>query len=84
MTDIDRGSKDPAECQRRGTAPIASYMPARDVRRRYRVSDMTLRRWLADEDLGFPKPYYFGRLRYWLERELIEWEVVQPRERATA
>jgi predicted DNA-binding transcriptional regulator AlpA len=29
------------------------------------VSDSTLYRWLRTEGLGFPKPYYIRKRRYW-------------------
>ena len=37
------------------------------------ISDMTLWRWLHDEDLDFPKPIYIGRRRYWKEGEIVSW-----------
>jgi len=37
------------------------------------ISDMTLWRWLNDPELGFPKPVYIGKRRYWQEAELEEW-----------
>ena len=84
MTREGKGLERSIDHQLRASSRVGSYLPARDVRRRYCVSDMTLYRWLLDEKLGFPKPYYFGRFRYWLERELLEWEIAQPRARATA
>jgi predicted DNA-binding transcriptional regulator AlpA len=53
-------------------------LPARKVEARYSVSDMTLWRWLRS-DMGFPKPYYIGRYRYWREAELLDWENARPR-----
>jgi len=35
------------------------------------VSDMTLWRWLADPELGFPKPIVVRRRRYWRRSERI-------------
>ena len=44
------------------------------VRSRYgNCSDMWLHRRLND-DFGFPKPIYLGRLRYWRLSDLIAWE----------
>jgi predicted DNA-binding transcriptional regulator AlpA len=37
------------------------------------VSDMTLWRWLNDPDLGFPKPIYIARRRYWREADVLTW-----------
>jgi predicted DNA-binding transcriptional regulator AlpA len=51
------------------------YLNAAQVRARYGgISDMSLWRWLRDEELGFPKPYRINRLRYWKDSELTEWE----------
>jgi hypothetical protein len=64
-----------------GGAPADGYAPARDVRQRYRVSDMTIFRWLADDKMSFPRPYYFGRFRYWKISELEGFERDRPRTR---
>ncbi len=37
------------------------------------VSDMTLWRWLHAPELGFPKPIYIARRRYWREADVIAW-----------
>jgi predicted DNA-binding transcriptional regulator AlpA len=58
------------------------YLPAVQVQRRYGVSDMTVWRWLKDPDMGFPQPYYFGRLRFWKLSALEQWERAQVRQRA--
>lgn len=47
------------------------------------VSDMTIWRWLKEEDLKFPKPIYVQRRRFWREAELLEWIARQPRELTT-
>jgi predicted DNA-binding transcriptional regulator AlpA len=61
------------------------FLPARLVRRRYGdISAMSLHRWLADDDLGFPRPVYLGRLRFWKLRDLLEWESRRPRTKAEA
>ena len=62
----------------------AAYLPGPKVRARYDVTDMTIYRWLNDEDMGFPRPYYFGRFRYWLLGELEAWERKQPRRQTRA
>lgn len=53
------------------------FLPARHVRERYRVSDMTLWRWLRDEKMGFPQPVYLGRFRYWRLADIEAWEAEQ-------
>lgn len=65
------------------TTDNAVYLPAAKVRERYGVSDMTIWRWVADTNLGFPRPRYFGRLRFWSIGELETWEHRQPRQRRT-
>ena len=37
------------------------------------ISDMTLWRWLNSPEMGFPKPIYIGRRRYWREADVIKW-----------
>lgn len=37
------------------------------------VSNMSLHRWLNDEDLGFPKPIKIGGRRYWRESDIVAW-----------
>ncbi|MBN7776719.1 hypothetical protein JYP49_05595 [Nitratireductor aquimarinus] len=53
------------------------FLPARHVLDRYRISQMTLWRWLADESMAFPKPVYLGRYRYWRIADIQEWEAAQ-------
>jgi len=53
------------------------YLPARAVWERYGVSDMTIYRWLQDDRMGFPKPTYFGRNRYWRLADLKSWELAK-------
>jgi hypothetical protein len=51
------------------------FLSARQLRARYGdVTAMTIHRWLHDAELGFPRPKYFGRLRFWHERDLIALE----------
>jgi predicted DNA-binding transcriptional regulator AlpA len=57
-------------------------MPARKVWERYGVTSMTIARWLDDENMGFPRPVYFGRFRYWRTAELEAWERDRPRRSA--
>jgi predicted DNA-binding transcriptional regulator AlpA len=51
------------------------YLRTADVQRRYGgVSRMWLWRNLNNSKSGFPKPRYFGRQRFWLVSDLVEWE----------
>jgi hypothetical protein len=45
-------------------------LPARKVLERYDIVDRTLDRWLADPKLGFPRPAYINKRRYFDEGEL--------------
>lgn len=60
------------------------FLPARRVWERYGVTSMTLHRWIADYRMSFPKPHYFGRLRFWKISDLEAWERAQPRGKAAA
>ena len=64
--------------------PKPEFIPAPKVLERYGVSDMTLWRWLKDPALGFPRPVYIGRFRYFRISELDAWERALPRELAAA
>lgn len=35
------------------------------------ISSMTLWRWLNDPTMGFPKPIYISRRRYWREKDVL-------------
>jgi predicted DNA-binding transcriptional regulator AlpA len=50
------------------------YLTAAQVRARYGRSDMAIWRWLHDERMGFPQPYYFTRYRHWKLADLERWE----------
>ena len=51
------------------------YLSAANVRSRYdNISDMTLWRWLHDDDLRFPRPFRINGRRFWNEPDLVEWE----------
>ena len=56
-----------------------SFLPARAVWERYGVTYMSLYRWVNDEDMGFPKPVYIGRYRYWKLADLRAWENSRPK-----
>jgi predicted DNA-binding transcriptional regulator AlpA len=38
------------------------YLPARAVWERYGVTNMSIYRWVANKDMGFPQPFYIGDL----------------------
>jgi predicted DNA-binding transcriptional regulator AlpA len=50
------------------------FIGSRKVRERYNVSDMSIWRWLHDDELAFPKPIYIGKRRYWQLSQLEQWE----------
>jgi excisionase family DNA binding protein len=54
--------------------PGKRYMSAPQVRERYNCSDMTLWRWLHDEQLRFPKPITIRRRRLFDVDELDEFD----------
>lgn len=49
-------------------------LPATQVLVRYHVSDMTLFRWLKNQNLNFPKPLRINNRRYWRLSDLQEFE----------
>ena len=62
------------------TEPDTEYFTARRTCERYgSITSMTLWRWINDEAMDFPPPYYFGRIRFWKLAELQAWEAKQPR-----
>lgn len=60
----------------------ATYLQARQVRERYNVSDMTIWRWLRDQN--FPQPIYITRYRYWRLTDIEAWEAKQAAKGAAA
>ncbi|WOI29358.1 helix-turn-helix transcriptional regulator [Sulfitobacter dubius] len=52
---------------------MSNLLPAAAVREKFGVTDMTLWRWLDDEELSFPRPIYIKRNRYWREDDLAAW-----------
>jgi predicted DNA-binding transcriptional regulator AlpA len=54
-----------------------TYLPAAQVRARYGVSDMSLWRWLKNEDLAFPHPIRINNRRFWRLSDLRAWEASQ-------
>lgn len=60
------------------------FLPARAVWERYGVTQMTLWRWLQDPEMGFPKPIYIGRFRYFSLNALLDFERAQVAKSAAA
>jgi hypothetical protein len=50
------------------------YLPAPKVWGRYGTTDRTLDRWVADPEMGFPKPLIINGRRYFSEPQLVVWE----------
>jgi predicted DNA-binding transcriptional regulator AlpA len=46
----------------------------KELTERYGVVPRTVDRWLADADLGFPKPLVINGRRYWALSEIEQWE----------
>ncbi len=62
----------------KGCKPGATFGTAASVRARYDdISDMTLWRWLQDEELSFPKPILIKGRRYWRWSNLDAWDAAQ-------
>ena len=57
-----------------------AYLPAGQVRSRYGVSDMTLWRWLRNEQLNFPRPVTINKRRFWKLADLEAWEAARAAE----
>jgi len=51
-----------------------SYLPAAQVKQRYSVSDMSIWRWLHNDQLRFPKPLSINNRRFRRLSELRAWE----------
>jgi predicted DNA-binding transcriptional regulator AlpA len=45
---------------------------------RYGVVPKTIDRWLADADLGFPRPLVINGRRYWDLAQVEQWERARP------
>ena len=57
-------------------------LPTNVVRSRYGVSDMTISRWLAHSNLGFPQPTRINGRRYWRLADLQAFEARQAEKEA--
>lgn len=68
-------SYQPAKTEQTGRASTATRrIAAKEVRHLCGgISDMTLWRWLNDNELGFPRPIYIGKRRYWKETDISFW-----------
>ncbi len=51
-----------------------TLLTSADVMSRYSISDMTLHRWLKDEELNFPRPLVINRRRFFRPEDLAAWE----------
>jgi len=65
-----------------GTNSQTTFLPASQVRIRYGVSDMTLWRWLRNEQLNFPRPLRINGRRFWKRTDLESWEASRAAESA--
>ncbi|EJB07520.1 hypothetical protein Rleg9DRAFT_6534 [Rhizobium leguminosarum bv. trifolii WSM597] len=54
--------------------PADPYIDGVEVQRRYRISVRTLRRWLNDEAMEFPKPFRINRRFLFKVSELDAWD----------
>jgi predicted DNA-binding transcriptional regulator AlpA len=51
------------------------FLTANQVRDRFGgISDVTLYRWLRDDQLAFPRPLVINRRRFFREEEIADWE----------
>lgn len=61
-----------------------TFLPAKQVRDRYVVSDMSLWRWMHDKELGFPQPLRINNRRFWKLADLEAWEASKAKDAAEA
>lgn len=55
------------------------YLTANQVKARYHITDMSLYRWLRNEDLRFPQPIVINRRRLFKREEIEAWEKQQAK-----
>lgn len=76
----------PADGEAAKGEPEAVWLSAKSTWTRYNTTSMSLWRWLKDPALGFPRPIFIGRFRYFKLSELEafdrEREAERDRERA--
>jgi predicted DNA-binding transcriptional regulator AlpA len=51
-----------------------TYLTAKQVLERYQICQMSLHRWLKNDDLKFPRPMVINRRRLFNEKDIVEWE----------
>lgn len=61
-----------------------TYLTAAAVKERYKISEMTLWRWLRDEELKFPKPMIINRRKFFNEADLVAWDSLKMEEKPPA
>ena len=54
-------------------------LPARQIWEHFGICSRTLSRWLAQGDLGFPRPIFVNGRRYWRLAEIEAWDHARPR-----
>lgn len=59
---------------RREEGALPQLLTSEEVEARYSIGRMTLWRWLRDPEMGFPRPVYIGRRRYWNRDAIRAWE----------
>jgi predicted DNA-binding transcriptional regulator AlpA len=64
--------------------PPKTYLQSSAVRARFGVSDMTIWRWLHNNELGFPAPLRINGRRFWRLAELEAWEASRSGEGKTS
>jgi len=70
---MERIRRDPAD-QHSGKS-ADELIPAKQVCKRYKITDRTLARWLDRPELGFPKPALIVLTRrYWSLADLVAFE----------
>jgi hypothetical protein len=52
-------------------------LPARHVCAHFKITPRTLHRWLANEELGFPRPIIINSRQYFKPRELEDFEYLR-------
>jgi predicted DNA-binding transcriptional regulator AlpA len=50
------------------------HLTATDLFARYHIGLSTLRRWLGDRSIAFPRPFRIKRRRLWKRAEIEYWE----------
>ena len=50
------------------------FATANDIVSRYRITKMTLWRWINNENVNFPRPIYINTRRYFRISDVLNWE----------